>query len=113
MKLVRITLAATQLEPTVAFYDAVFDARLRKLEGLPMYLGSMLGHELLICDNRIASVDARQNRHQFRIAASDLAAVQTKAESAGGRVINRGSQNGREVIGVQDPDGNTYEFIQA
>lgn len=94
-------------------YNAVFGANLTPVANMPMHLGTLLGLELLVCDNTLAQVDARQNRHQFRVAVDDLDAVRATVEASGGQVINSGEDRGRAVIGVRDPDGNTYEFVAA
>jgi predicted enzyme related to lactoylglutathione lyase len=113
MLIERITLAATRLDSTVAFYNAVFDSNLQPVPGMPLYAGTLLGLDLLVCDNAVARVDARQNRHQFRVAVPDLDALRATVEAAGGTVINAGADSGRPILGVRDPDGNTYEFIAA
>jgi predicted enzyme related to lactoylglutathione lyase len=113
MEIERITLAATDVGATVAFYNAVFGANLTPIPNAPLYRGTLLGLELLVCDNALAQVDARQNRHQFRVAVADLDAVRAAVEASGGQVINSGEEAGRALLGVRDPDGNTYEFIAA
>ena len=113
MQIERITLAATDVDATVAFYNAVFDSKLTPIPNAPLYRGTLLGLELLVCDNTLAEVDARQNRHQFRVAVPDLEALRAVVEASGGAVINAGEEGGRAILGVHDPDGNTYEFIAA
>ncbi len=113
MQIERITLAANNVDATVSFYNAVFESNLTPVANMPLYRGTLLGMELLVCDNTLAQVDARQNRHQFRIAANDLDALRTAVEASGGQIINTGEEGGRAVLGVRDPDGNTYEFVAA
>lgn len=113
MQIERITLAADDVDATVAFYNAVFGSNLTPVANAPLHRGTLLGLDLLVCDNTLAQVDARQNRHQFRVAVPDLDAVRAAVESAGGQIINTGEESGRAVLGVRDPDGNTYEFIAA
>jgi predicted enzyme related to lactoylglutathione lyase len=113
MYIQHITLAVTHLPQMLAFYDTVFHANLKPLGDGPLYKGSFAGQTLLFCPNEIAGVDARQNRHQFRIAVPNLPAVRETILNSGGAIINEDSDShGKRLIGVRDPDGNTYEFIQ-
>jgi len=115
-----ITLAVTHMPEMVAFYDAVF-ANLKPLGDGPLYKGTFAGQVLVICPNDIAGVKAEQNRHQFRLAVPNLfrlavpnlPALQQTVLDSGGQIINRGKDaDGKPIIGVRDPDGNTYEFVQ-
>jgi catechol 2,3-dioxygenase-like lactoylglutathione lyase family enzyme len=110
MKIERVTLAATNVQAMVEFYDAVFDARLEPVTafGTTLYKGHFLGLDLLICPNEIAGVDARQNRHQFRLMVPELTTFVENMKTAGGTIINQNSG----AVGFRDPDGNTYEVAQ-
>jgi predicted enzyme related to lactoylglutathione lyase len=113
MYIQNITLAVTHLPEMIAFYDAVFHANLRQIGDSPLYKGSFAGQELIVCPNDLAGVEAKQNRHQFRIAVPNLPALQQLVADSGGQVINHGKDaDGKSLIGVRDPDGNTYEFVQ-
>ncbi len=68
--------------------------------------------DLLLCPNEIAEVDARQNRHQFRLAVENLDAFAARIAASNGDIINEGIEVGRKILGVRDPDGNTYELIE-
>lgn len=113
MYIQNITLAVTHMPEMVAFYDAVFHANLKPLGDGPLYKGTFAGQVLVICPNDIAGVEAKQNRHQFRLAVPNLPALQQTVLDSGGQIINRGKDaDGKPIIGVRDPDGNTYEFVQ-
>lgn len=111
MKIDRVTLAATHVQAIVAFYNTVFDARLEPVAafGTTLYKGRFVGLDLVICPNEIAGVDARQNRHQFRLTVPELMPFIDRLRGAGGTIINQDIN----TIGFSDPDGNTYEAGQA
>ena len=97
----------------VDFYNAVFASGLRPIEGSPLFRGVLADTELMICPNTIAGVRAEQARHQLRIAVQDPDVVAARVVDAGGSILNSASDLHRLVIGVADPDGNTYELVQA
>jgi catechol 2,3-dioxygenase-like lactoylglutathione lyase family enzyme len=113
MKTERITLAVTNMAQMVAFYNSVFEAEMAQVGGSPFYKGTFARVDLLFCPNEIAEVDARQNRHQFRLAVADLDVIANRVAAVHGEVINEGEENGRKLLGVRDPDGNTYEFVES
>lgn len=111
MQLVRVTIATLDMPSMVDFYNAVFDAHLAPYSAFAstLYKGSIGPLEVLLCPNDIAGVDARQNRKQLTFSVQNLAAVEARVKSVGGRIVNR-SDDGT-ILGVSDPDGNTLEFI--
>ena len=60
--------------------------------------------------SEIAEVDARQNRHQFRVAVADVDATISVVQALGGQVLHDDTTSGQRLVGVADPDGNTYEL---
>jgi predicted enzyme related to lactoylglutathione lyase len=117
MELDRITIAITQMDAMVAFYNGLFDAGLQPLEpmnGFQFYGGKLAGIDLLFCPNEIAGVVAEQNRHQFRFVVDDVDALRLKASQLGGGMLDDGRVTTTSKSGsVSDPEGNTIEFIQA
>ena len=114
MEIERIVLATDDMSSMVTFYNAVFDSGLEPVAELDSFhVGSFAGTPLLLCPNSIAEVDARQNRHQFRIAVADVDELVRAAENAGGRVLGDDRHDGRRLVGLRDPDGNTYEIVDA
>lgn len=113
MQIELITLAITNMPEMIAFYNNVFDAGLMPVGNSPFYRGTFAGVDLLFCPNDIAGVEAKQNRHQFRVSVADLEAFSARLIAAGGEVLNEGSSGERKILGVRDIDGNTYELIQA
>jgi catechol 2,3-dioxygenase-like lactoylglutathione lyase family enzyme len=111
MQIERITLAVTHMAEMVTFYNNVLNAEMVQVGNSPFYRGTFAGTSLLFCPNDIAEVDAQQNRHQFRIAA-DINTIRVRVAASGGEIINDGEEAGRKILGVRDPDGNTYEFIE-
>jgi predicted enzyme related to lactoylglutathione lyase len=116
MQLDRITIAITQMDGMVDFYNAVFDSDLQPLEpmnGFQFYGGKLAGTNLLFCPNEIAGVVAERNRHQLRFVVEDVDGIRHKATQFGGGVlddlyITSSSKGGS----VSDPEGNTIELIQ-
>jgi catechol 2,3-dioxygenase-like lactoylglutathione lyase family enzyme len=108
MHLIRITLAATEVDSMRAFYDSVLDTGFEPLGGSPLWRGTLAGIEVVLCPNDLAGVDARQNRHQLRLAVADPAGSLARVVERGGRIVD--PWNG-EVGSFADPDGNTYELV--
>ena len=111
MRLDRIVLAANDMDAMVDFYNTVFDSKLRSTDGSPLVLGVLAGTDLVLCPNTIAGVVAEQNRHQLRFTSEDPESTANRVLAAGGSIVNRGHDNDRLVIGIADPDGNTYELV--
>lgn len=110
--LVRVTLATTNTESMVRFYNEVFDATLQPVPafGTTLYRGSLAGTELQICSNEIAGVDARQNRHQFHYVVVDIEAIRKRVLASGGTLDNPGETEPTSLT-VRDPDGNSIVFV--
>jgi predicted enzyme related to lactoylglutathione lyase len=115
MHLVRITLAATDLQAMKTFYEQVFQAgfEVQQTPAGAFYHGQIAGLALTLVPNSIAQVRAEQNRLQLSFLVADLEATLSKAELAGGE------RHGEMIAGPQgkqaamlDPDGNTIEFLQ-
>ncbi|MBF2053239.1 MAG: VOC family protein [Candidatus Sericytochromatia bacterium] len=115
MHLVRITLAATDLQAMKTFYDRVFQAgfEVQQTPAGAFYHGQIAGLALTLVPNTIAQVRAEQNRQQLSFLVPDLDAALSKAELAGGErhgEVLEGPQGKQAAI--LDPDGNTIEFLQ-
>jgi predicted enzyme related to lactoylglutathione lyase len=110
MHIDRITLAVEDIDLMVGFYNEVFDCGLEPISRSPLAKGTLAGIELVLCPNSIAEVVADQNRHQLRIGVDDAEALALRVEQAGGSVLNR-SADGSKIVGISDPEGNTYEII--
>lgn len=109
----KITMAITNMEAMVRFYESVFDTKLEPFEamGERFYQGRLLGCVVLFCPNRIAGVVAEQNRHQFDLLTDQIDAVVQRAVSAGGTARD-GTNAGAKTATITDPDGNTMVIIQ-
>jgi predicted enzyme related to lactoylglutathione lyase len=116
MRLIGLTIAASELERMVEFYNAVFDARLQPTVHIgdqQFYGGKLNDLEFVLCPNSIAGVVAEQNRQQFRFAVDDLEAVMHRGLANHGREINPIDEyKGAKVASMADPDGNTIEFVE-
>ena len=116
MKLKGLTIAAIDMAKMLRFYNAVFDAQLKKtvhIGAAQFYGGRMAGMELTLCPNAIANVIAQQNRQQFRFEVADIEAVMAKGLANHGSEINPIDEyKGAKVASLADPDGNTIEFVQ-
>ena len=114
-KISRITIAATDIEKMVEFYNSVFGARLEGFEamGSKFYSGSIAGIYTMMCPNSIAGVSAEQNRHQFDYITDDIDEVVNNALGSHGSLKENISVSEKEkFVTIIDPDGNTLNFIQ-
>jgi predicted enzyme related to lactoylglutathione lyase len=111
MKLDRFTVAVTDMEAMVAFYNALFDAELKAHD--PFHMGRLGSLELVFCPNYIAEVNAEKNRIQMRFVVADIEAVVAQAEAAGGAAYGERYETDTFIgWGICDPDGNSIELIQ-
>ena len=108
VQIARITLAAEDVDRIVAFYDAVLSTGLKKSGDGPFWRGTLAGIPLVICPNSIAEVDARQNRHQLRLAVADPGALLAAAAASGGEVIQQWDESSG-LGAFRDPEGNSYD----
>ena len=72
----------------------------------------LAGVPLVICPNEIAGVEAEQSRHQLAFRVSDLAAILSRVEAAGGSIETPMTDPLTQAI-LRDPDGNSIEVMQA
>ena len=111
-----MTLAATNMEAMVAFYNTVLDTDFQPVElfpGATGYRGTLAGMNVLMCPNSVARVDARQNRQQFDFWVDDVLATVAAALAHSGREVSPiYEQNGILIGSVYDPDGNSMVFKQ-
>lgn len=116
LRIDRVILAVTKMKSMVAFYNAVFDARLVAIEmmpGIEFYRGKLAGIDLLMCPNDVAGVVAQQNRHQFRFVVENVEQMLATVVQAGGSQLNAIQEVGADrVASAYDPDGNTFELVQ-
>lgn len=116
MEFVGLTIAASNMDKMVGFYNAVFDARLKATVHIgdeQFYAGRLCGMKLTLCPNMIAGVIAEQNRQQFRFQVADIKAVMAKGVANHGGEINPIEEyKGAKVASLADPDGNTIEFVE-
>jgi predicted enzyme related to lactoylglutathione lyase len=111
MHIQRITLAVEDMDLMVEFYNSIFECGLAPVSGSPLSKGRFADFELVVCPNSVARVVADQNRHQFRLIVEDAESLASRIEAAGGSVVNRDTLDGRAIVGVADPEGNTYELV--
>ena len=116
MQMVGLTVAATNMEEMVKFYNAVFGAGLKPTVHIgaeQFYAGELSGMKLTFCPNSIAGVLAEQNRQQFRFQVADIEAVMAHGLANHGSEINPIEEyKGAKVASLADPDGNTIEFVE-
>ena len=116
MQMIGLTIAATNMDHMVKFYNAVFTARLEPTVHIgeeQFYAGRLGDMKLTFCPNTIAGVVAEQNRQQFRFQVADIAAVMANGVANHGGEINPVEEyKGAKVASLADPDGNTIEFVE-
>lgn len=112
-----LTLATTNTQAMVKFYNATLDANLSPFEPMPnatFYSGQLAGIPLTICPNTIAQVDAKQNRQQFEFTVDNIHDVFLAALDNGGTELTAIEEHDDKFIcSVYDPDGNSIVFSQA
>lgn len=113
----QITLATTNTEKMVTFYNSVLEANLNPFEPFPgatFYSGNFAGIPLTVCPNTVADVDAKQNRQQFRLNVDNVRDTFNHALANGGTELTSVEEQGDLLIcSVYDPDGNSIVFTQA
>lgn len=113
MKIDKFTIAVTNMEDMVNFYNIVLDAQIKAIEGTPFYAGQLIGTELLFCPNFITEIEADKNRIQFRLVVDDVEEIVNKASTTGGSEYGDCSKTEQFIAwGISDPDGNSIELIQ-
>ena len=116
MRLAGLTIATTNMNQMVDFYNSVFNAGLKPTVHIgeeQFYGGKINDLELTLCPNTIAGVVAEQNRQQFRFVVDDIADVISKGLAHFGVEINPIDEyKGAKVASLADPDGNTIEFVE-
>lgn len=114
MKLLKITIACTDISKMTEFYSKVFNVEFKEHDfGFKMYSTKIGDINFLFCPNEIAGVAAEQNRHQFDYIAENIEEVINNAVSAGGAIHTELQKTETESnVTIQDPDGNTMNFIQ-
>ena len=109
-----MTLAATNIDDMVKFYNAVFDANLEGEDtpmGMKIYNGVLAGIPLQVCPNSLAQVDAKQNRQQFQFTVDDIeASVQAALANGGTELEPIRTAGDFKIASVLDPDGNSIVF---
>ncbi|MDE2777186.1 MAG: hypothetical protein OXI77_14750 [Chloroflexota bacterium] len=117
MQMVGLTVAATNMDLMVKFYNAVFDADLKPTVHIgeeQFYAGTLCGMKLTFCPNTIAGVVADQNRQQFRFQVDNIETVMANGIANHGDEINPIEEyKGAKVASLADPDGNTIEFVES
>ncbi len=116
MQLAKITITTTHTTAMVDFYNTVFSANLRPLDGFAtlMYEGRIAGIPLLLCPQEILGLAAEPNRQQFKFMIANRDALTERVSAAGGQVerLHDDPHDGGRYAWVRDPDGNTIEFEQ-
>lgn len=111
----QITVAITNIDMMVQFYETVFRCEFSKKEafGTTLYFGKLGDMDLLLCPNHVAGVEAKQNRQQFDFRVSDLDSIIHNVEISGGRLQGEISvMETLKAATIMDPDGNTIVFIE-
>jgi predicted enzyme related to lactoylglutathione lyase len=110
-----ITIAVTQMEKMVHFYNTVFDTDLapKELFGSTLHAGLLGPIKLLLCPRELARNTAVENRHQFDIVVADIHTVMSKVIAAGGRVDGEViAFEGTAAVTIYDPDDNSIVLNQ-
>ncbi|MEP0985498.1 VOC family protein [Ekhidna sp.] len=115
VKITRITLAVTEMEQMVKFYENVFQIHFEQVRMFDtiLYRSSLGGLELLLCPASIAQNTAKQNRHQLNLEVDNLELALSKVKKFHGTKMGDSNQkHGQIEVGIKDPDGNSMVLIQ-
>lgn len=111
----KMTIAATNMEQMVNFYQNAFDTEMQSFEamGETFYSGLLFGMNVVFCPNKLAEVNAEQNRQQFDVLVADIDTVLETAKENGGSVKEQPQVSGNlKYASVLDPDGNSIVLLQ-
>ena len=112
----QITLATTDTEAMVEFYNAVFGMNLQPVDvyGTTLYRDDLSGVRFVLCPNSLAGVEAQKSRHQFTYTVTNLADTTARALTTGGTLYEQLPAEGAPTsTTLLDPDGNSIVFMQA
>ena len=115
-KISQITIAVTNMDAMVKFYENVFGLKLQSFDayGSTLYSGKMGDFVLMLCPKEVAGVTAEQTRHQFDYVIADADAVVKAVKEWGGELMNDVQvSESSKIASIRDPDGNTMVFIQS
>lgn len=113
MQMTKLTVAVTNMDTMVSFYNTVFKADLKPIPSSPLFTGKFLNTQLLFCPNTIADVKAEKNRIQMSLTVDDVDAWVQKAMDSGGSIYgDRAETDTMTILGIADPDGNSFELIE-
>lgn len=115
MKLRGLTIAVTNVDPMVRFYNEVFASNLQPYQafGTTLYRGELAGIALTFCPNDLLEINAEKNRQQLSLSVEDLDAVLARVIAHGGTQLQEVAKtDAGRVCGVTDPDGNSIQLVQ-
>lgn len=112
----QITLATTETNAMVDFYNAVFAMNLQPVDvyGTTLYRADLQGVRFVLCPNSLAGVEAQKSRHQFTYTVTNLTDTTARALAAGGTLYEQLPVDATPTsTTLLDPDGNSVVFLQA
>lgn len=121
MQLAKITIATIRTTEMVGFYNAVFDAQLRPINGFNtlVYEGRLSGIRLVLCPYAMFGDVAEPSHQQFKLQqfkfmTPALDPLRQRITHAGGYIERTDLDpfDGSRRLWARDPDGNTIEFEQ-
>ena len=110
-----LTLAVTNMQQMLEFYEGVFQIRftMQEMQGHQLYKTKWLGMDLLFCPAELANNTATQNRHQFDIATENIIATVELVQAHHGIMMHDIIQQGdTKTVSVYDPDHNSMVFTE-
>src|SRR5690349_15460085 len=113
VQLENIVLASDDPQRASRFYSTVLLADLRLVKSGPVefYVGTVGGVGLQIVAKSFARIQAKENVHQLRFSVADIDACAKCALEADGSIVDEGvAADGRRILCLRDPDGNSLEL---
>jgi len=111
----RITMAITNMEEMVQFYQNVLPLKLYpEVRGdYTIYLGKVGDVEIIFCPKEIAGVNAAINTIQVRFVVPNVGKAFKNGLAGEGLEISNPQEIGGDIhAALRDPDGNSLELIE-
>lgn len=112
----KITMAIERMEENMRFYEAILDTTFSSfsMAGFTLYTTHVGAFEFMLCPKELARVDANINTVQLRFVVPDVAGSYEAGLATGGAELTAPAEiEGRLHASMRDPDGNSFEFVQA
>lgn len=109
-KIEGLTIAISNMEQMLQFYQRVFDLKFERQDqfGTVLYSSNWDNLKLLFCPKEITGVSVNRNRQQFDIIVANLDTILQVVQQNGGSLMHEiQTTETQKAVGIMDPDGNS------